>query len=244
MSRAIEISDEFLAQLKDDLVCRRVGSGMARIDQHRLFFADLDPETNNAGRLLGYLAQWVDLGYDRPALIEELLRRFPQPIRGRLALLDYLYLRMAEGMLAMVEESTAEAVRHFDAVLNLAGETADQELLAIAVFWKGRCCRMKGEYDQALALAVQGREVAEGLHHQPMAAVSRVLESWLRFQKGDAKQAVEILQAAECVLRQTDDYDLRQYLFFLRPHCASSGPLPARHRQFLDRHRALQKARP
>ena len=39
-----------------------------------------------------------------------------------------------------------------------------------------------------------------------MAAVMRVLESWLFFQKGDAKQAVEILQEAEAVLSKTDDY--------------------------------------
>ena len=29
-----EISDEFLAQLKEDLVCRRVGRGMARLEEH------------------------------------------------------------------------------------------------------------------------------------------------------------------------------------------------------------------
>ncbi len=39
-----------------------------------------------------------------------------------------------------------------------------------------------------------------------MAAVMRVLESWLFFQKGDAKQALEILQAAEAILSKTDDY--------------------------------------
>lgn len=206
MSHSVDISDEFLAQLKDDLVCRRVESGMARLNQHRVLYADLDPENTNAGRLVGYLAQWVDLGYERPRLIKEILPRFAKSIRARLPLLDYLYLRMAEGMVAMVEESTEEAISHFDAVLGLADETDDQELLAIAAFWNGRCFRMKGEYDQALALAVQGREVALRLNHPPMAAVSRVLESWLCFQKGDAKQAVDILQEAECVLRKTDDY--------------------------------------
>jgi tetratricopeptide (TPR) repeat protein len=39
-----------------------------------------------------------------------------------------------------------------------------------------------------------------------MAAVMRVLESWLLFQRGDAKQALEILQAAEAILNKTDDY--------------------------------------
>ena len=97
----------------------------------------------------------------------------------------------------MTEESTDEALRHFEFVLSLAAETDDNELMAIANFWKGRCLRMKGEYDQATAFAVKGRELALKLGHQPMAAVMRVLESWLLFQKGNTTQAVEILQTAE-----------------------------------------------
>ena len=64
---------------------------------------------------------------------------------------------------------------------------------------------MKGEYDQALKFAVKGRDLALKLGHSPMAAVMRVLESWLLFQKGNATQAVEILQTAE-QLSKTDDY--------------------------------------
>ena len=206
MSQSVHIPDEFLAHLKQDLVCRRVESGMARLDEHRGLFAHLSPETKHGGRLLGYLAQWVDLGYGRPALIKDVLPLFSKPLRACLPLIDYLYLRMAQGMVSMVEESTDDAIRHFDAVMALADETDDQELLAIAAFWKGRCLRMQGEYDKALAVSVQSRELALRLNHPAMAAVSRVLEAWLRFQRGDAKQAIDILQEAESVLRQTDDY--------------------------------------
>ncbi|HEX6804240.1 MAG TPA: tetratricopeptide repeat protein [Terriglobales bacterium] len=201
-----EISGEFLAQLKQDLVCRRVERGMALLEQHRQLFTHFDPRQLNAGRFAGYLAQWVDLGFRRPLIVKEILARFAKPLRPQLPLLDYLYLRMAEGMAAMSEESKEEAIRNFDAVLSLVGETDDRELEAIACFWKGRCLRMKGEYDEALALAVKGRDIALELGHEPMAAVSRVLESWLYFQKGHAKQAIEILQQAEAVLSKTDDY--------------------------------------
>jgi tetratricopeptide (TPR) repeat protein len=109
-------------------------------------------------------------------------------------------------MVAMTEEVTDDAIRHFDFVLGLADESADKELLAVANFWKGRCLRMKGEYDQALSYAVTGRKLASELGHHPMAAVMRVLESWLLFQKGDAKQATDILQKAQSVLSTTDDY--------------------------------------
>ena len=183
-----EISDDFLAQLKEDLVCRRVGRGMARLEGHSRPLTSFDPEQKNAALFTGYLAQWVDVGFQRPALVKEIVARFSKPVRARLPLHDYLHLRMAEGMIAMAEESKDEALRHFDFVLGLEQQTDDKELLAIANFWKGRCLRMKGEYDQALAFAVKGRELASELGHQPMAAVMRVLESWLFFQKGDSNR--------------------------------------------------------
>ena len=201
-----EICDEFLAQLKEDLVCRRVGCGLARLEEHRHLLASFDPETKNAALFVGHLAQWVDVGFQRPGLVKELVDRFSRAVRARLPLHDYLHLRMAEGMVAMAEESKDEAIRHFELVLSLEQETDDQELLSIASFWKSRCLRMKGEYDQALAFAVKGRDLALKLGHPPMAAVMRVLESWLFFQKGNAKQALEILHAAEAILSKTDDY--------------------------------------
>ena len=201
-----DISDEFLAQLKQDLVCRRVGRGMALLEHHRHLLSSFDPEKKNAGRFAGYLAQWVDLGFERSGLVKAIVARFSKAARARLPLEDYLYLRMAEGMVAMSEEAMDEAIRHFDFVLSLDQETDDQELVAIANFWKGRCLRMKGEYDQARSSAINGQKLALQLGHQPMAAVMRVLESWLFFQKGDAKEAIDILQEAEAVLGITDDY--------------------------------------
>ena len=201
-----EISDELLAQLKEDLVCRRVGRGMARLEDSRHLLTSFHPEAKNAAPFAGYLAQWVDIGFQRPGLVKDIVSRFSQQTRSRLPLHDYLHLRMAEGMVAMAEEEKDKAIGHLDFVLGLETETDDKELLSVANFWKGRCLRMKGEYDEALAFAVRGRDLALDLGHVPMAAVMRVLESWLFFQKGDAKQAVEILQEAESVLRRTDDY--------------------------------------
>jgi tetratricopeptide (TPR) repeat protein len=201
-----EITNDFLAQLKEDLVCRRVGHGMTCLHDHGDILNSFDPEQKNAARFAGYLAQWVDLGFQRPALVKDIVSRFTKSARSRLLLQDYLYLRLAEGMIAMAAEATEEAFRHLDFVLGIEEQIDDKELLAIANFWKGRCLRMKGEYDQALAFAVKGRELATELGHQPMAAVMRVLESWLFFQKGNIKQALRILQEAEVVLKHTDDY--------------------------------------
>ena len=204
MSR--EITDDFLAQLKQDLVCRHVGRGMTCLQDHQELFTSFDPEQKNAARFAGYLAQWVDIGFRRPTLVQEIVARFTKSIRSRLPLQEYLYLRLAEGMIAMAAEATEEAFRHLDFVLGLEEQIEDKEILSIANFWKGRCLRMKGEYDAALAFAVKGRELATELGHEPMAAVMRVLESWLFFQKGNTKQAQQTLLGAEIVLKKTDDY--------------------------------------
>ncbi|HEX8817541.1 MAG TPA: hypothetical protein VF753_18765 [Terriglobales bacterium] len=200
-----EISDEFLAQLKDDLVCRRVGQAMARLENHREVLTSFDPAQMNAAPFTGYLAQWVDIGFQQFDLLKDMVGRFSRGQRAVLSVRDYLHLRMAVGMLAMTEEKTEEAIRNLDFVLTLEEEIDDKELLSIANFWKGRCLRMKGEYDQALVFAVKGRQLAQELGHAPMAAVMRVLESWLFFQKGDAKRAIEILREVEAVLSKTDD---------------------------------------
>lgn len=205
-AHSAEITSEFLAQLKDHLVCRRVAQGMALLEEQRRLLDRFNPEQPHAGLFAGYLAQWVDLGFERPILVKRVLSTFSKAIRARLPLIDYLYLRMAEGMLAMSEESKPEAIRHFDFVLSLGDDTDDRELVAIANFWKGRCLRMQGEYEEAVASAVKGRDIALECGHEPMAAVSRVLESWLYFQKGDVKQALDILHEAESVLSKTDDY--------------------------------------
>jgi tetratricopeptide (TPR) repeat protein len=206
IAQAAEISGEFLAQLKKDLVCRCVGRGFARLEEHRDLLTALDPGQKNAALFTGYLAQWVDVGFQRPALVKDIVARFSKSTRVHLPLNEYLHLRMAEGMVAMSEETTDKAMGHFEFVLSLESETDDQELQSIANFWKGRCLRMQGEYDQALTFAIKGRELALQLGHEPMSAVMRVLESWLHFQKGNAKEAVEILQSAEATLRKTDDY--------------------------------------
>src|SRR5215469_15472376 len=128
---ACEISDDFLALLKQDLVHRRVGQGMTRLQEHSCLFTSLNPGQRNAARFAGYLAQWVDIGFQRPALVRQIVSCFPTSIRSRLPLQDYLYLRLAQGMTAMAEETTDEAIHHLNFVLSLNHEIEeDTELLA------------------------------------------------------------------------------------------------------------------
>jgi tetratricopeptide (TPR) repeat protein len=202
-----DITSAFLAELRDDLVFRRIDCGLRRLDQHRDLVESFDATAPNAVPFLSYLAQWVDVGYGDAEMVRSLLTGFPHHgLRARLTLNDYIHLRMTEGMMAMASEDADEAISHLEFVLGLNADVENKELLAIANFWLGRCHRKKGEYDSALEHTIKGRDLASELGYPRMAAVMRVLESWLFFQKDKTREAVRILLDAESVLSETDDY--------------------------------------
>jgi len=203
-----QIDAGFLAQLQEHVVAREIERGIACLQFHQDLIAGLDPSQENAARLLAQLAIWTDIGFSGPAL-RELLQRFEhlEPgVRSKLSISDYICLRMAEGMAAMAEEAVETATGHFDFVLSLGEELDDRFLLAIVYYWKGRCLRRRGDYDEALIYTGKGKDLALALGHLRMAAVMQVLESWLLFQQGKWKEAVRVSQTAENALRETDDY--------------------------------------
>ena len=204
----LQIDAGFISQLREHVAAREIERGIACLRSQQDLISNLDPSQENAAHLLAHLAIWIDIGFSGPHL-QELLHRFEhlEPgLRSKLSIADYICLRMAEGMAAMVEEAMETAIGHFDFVLSLGKELDDRFLLAIACFWKGRCLRRRGEYDEALIYTGKGKDLAVGLGHLRMAAVMQVLESWLLFQQGKWKEAVRISQAAEKVLGETDDY--------------------------------------
>src|SRR2546423_4856474 len=187
------------------MVARSVSAGIALLNAHARIFHSVNPAQPNAAGFVSCVAQWVDIGYRDPNLLQQLLERFPASTRSRLPVGDYLKLRMAEGLYALLRDEPDEALFHFDLVLSMHSEIEDKELVAIAHFWNGRCHRKRGEYDVALKQTLLGRELAGNLGFERMAAVMRVLESWLHFQKGNRREATRILEKAEQVLRDTDD---------------------------------------
>jgi tetratricopeptide (TPR) repeat protein len=200
------VDEDLLSQLREDLALRQIAHGIARLDACAPWLGALSPGQPNAGRFLGHLAQWVDVGFSSPAALKKIIAQFETSERCQLSLRDYLYLRMAEGMVAMAEESADVSIHHLDFVASLGEELSDRQSLAIVHFWKGRCLRTKGEYDDALTYTLRGRDLALELGNPRMAAVMRVLESWLFFQKGKSREATNILSEAQAVLEGTDDY--------------------------------------
>src|SRR6185369_2074477 len=183
------INEAFLSELRECLAQRCIEKGLSCLRNQSSLLDQLDPLQPDAARFAGHLAQWIDVGAFDPPCLKALLHRFDTHSRSALSLNHYLYLRMADGMLAMAEEEIDTAIRHFDFVLGLPEELNDQQSLSIVFFWKARCLRRRGEYEKALIFANQGKESALALGFPRMAALSEVLESWLLFQKGKLKEA-------------------------------------------------------
>ncbi len=201
-----QIEESFLAELQAHVAAREIERGLACLASHQKIIAGIDPSQGNAARLLVLLAIWSDIGFAASPSVKDLLSRFDAHSRSRLPIVDFVCLRMAQGMVAMADEAMDAAIPHFDFVLSLPEELDNQFLLAIAYYWKGRCLRRRGDYDEAVIYTRQGRDLALELGHPRMAAVMQVLESWLLFQQGKWKEAVRLSEAAETALGQTDDY--------------------------------------
>jgi tetratricopeptide (TPR) repeat protein len=193
------------ARLRNDLGFRRIKNGIELLESVRPVIESLQPVAG-AGILAGLVAQWVDAGFDSPALLQRILIGFPATTRATLPLVDYLHLRMAEGVLAMSEEDYERAAGHFRLVQSFENEVEDRELLAIANFWLGRCHRKAGQYEEALHYTERGEALAFVEQYAPMAAIMQVTRSWLAFQKGKLQEALVLLKDAEEALNNTDDF--------------------------------------
>lgn len=204
---APEISDTLLAELRDDLLSRRIVRGLRKLDSCSALVEGWDPLRKNAAPFLSCLAQWVELGFGRrdPELVGRLHASFGREARCRLPLADYVHVRLVDGMLGMTGDPRSALV-HFDAVLALAADLNEWGPLLTAHYWKTRCLRRLGEYEDALAHLMKARELAIEHRQGTMAAVVRLLESSVHLRKERLKEATVALEEAQPVLAATDDY--------------------------------------
>jgi tetratricopeptide (TPR) repeat protein len=194
-----------IAELRQNILERQIRAGIACLEANLPSLKSLDVASQGAAQLIWRLAQWADVGWQHISIVQTLVERMSRCIRSSLPLRDYAAVRMAQGMVAISLEDPDEAIQHFDAVLLFENDLNDTEVLAIANYWKARCQRKKGEYDDALRHTVRARELALECGFERVAAVIRVLESWLYFQKGKHKEAIKLLAEAESVLSSSDD---------------------------------------
>jgi tetratricopeptide (TPR) repeat protein len=204
--KQFDVHDDLLAALRDSVMDRKVKPVINWIDEHRGIAAEIDPQHPDTPRFIGYLSQWVGVNPRAEGIVRELLTLFPQSARGRLALDGYLCVRLAEGILDLTGDMTA-AGSHFDFIITLEQEAIDQEVLALAHFWKAQCERERGDWDRAIAHAARACAITLSIGYPSSAAIMQALEGCLNVQKRKYTRALELLQEAEAALRQTDDFD-------------------------------------
>jgi tetratricopeptide (TPR) repeat protein len=205
----MRLTKQFAEELSLALHQRRIRHGIVMLDSVETELQRIGPDTPNSARLMLLLAQWVDLGYRDHQFLDPLLAQFQPAERRKLTLKDYLQLRMAEAYCALASGESNKCIEALDFVLKPLNDLGEIPHLTIAHFWKGRAHRKKGEYEAALSHIVCAREMAQKQGDRLFAAVIQVQESWLLFQKGMTREALQILSKAESELKNTDHYVVR-----------------------------------
>jgi tetratricopeptide (TPR) repeat protein len=201
------IERKLVKDLGRALNLRHISEGITVLNKAESALANMPPTHPHATEVLLLVAQWVDVGYQNHDLLDSLLEKFPLDCRRKLALEDFLRVRMAEGFRALSAEDVSRAIDAFEFVLRAEREAPDEHLATLAHFWKGRAHRKKGEYETALHEIVAARELAQKNRESAMlTAVIQIHESWVLFQKGLRKEALRLLAHAEATLKNTDHY--------------------------------------
>jgi tetratricopeptide (TPR) repeat protein len=201
--QAGEEQSRLLIQLEERLIARDVREGFRLLDQALALGQMPNPGDAKAAPFLLCLAQWVDLGYRDLAFLNLHLANFPRRLRSRLSALDYIKLRLAEAFVCLATEDLERSITLLDAILCVGHELLPPELIFLANFWKGRAHRKKGDYELARLHLGVARQTAEESNASRLVAVTRIHESWLMFQRGERKLALELLDQAEEELRDT-----------------------------------------
>jgi tetratricopeptide (TPR) repeat protein len=202
---SLPITARKLQQLTEAVEARHVGVGISLLDRLDCTHLQLAPLGSLRAPFLLCLAQWVDLGYQSPHLLDDLLRQLTADDRAQMPLREFLMVRLAEAFAAMANENTDHAIELFGFVLSARPELADEHLGILAHFWKGRAHRKKGEYERAFEDISAAGQMAQKLGLHKLAAAVQIQQAWLSFQRAEPKEAMALLDRAEEQLRSTDD---------------------------------------
>src|SRR5580692_11458983 len=102
--RQMVIESKFVKDLGRALNLRHISQGISILNKAENALANLSPTHPHATELLLLAAQWVDVGYQNQHLLDALLKKFPPECRRKLALEDFLRVRMVEGFRALSME--------------------------------------------------------------------------------------------------------------------------------------------
>ncbi len=193
---------ELLSRLEALIQLRHIQEGFAVLDELRT-------ELSGGGvccgatliRLALSLAQWMDLGYgDHTIFKKRVMEKLPAR-HAEMSFLDVMRLNLIEAYACLSREDPDRSIALLEQTC-ISGTTLMPEYLVFLThFWKGRAHRKKGDYKNAAHHIQAARQSAERLQNSKLVAVTKIHESWLVFQNGDLRRALQLLDEAERELK-------------------------------------------
>lgn len=196
----------YLAELETAL-CRRDGAtGFQLLDQFNTEIRQTSPFASHAASLILCIAQWIDIGYTKIDVFDDLYGQFQTFDTSRIPMIDFLRLQLAEAFRASSQERDNEALQYLE-VVRLAGQhILPSYLTFLTAYWTGRLLRRKGEYEKALGFIRSAQAIALEMDAARLVAVTKIHESWLVFQKGEQSTAFNLLDEAQRELAPTGHF--------------------------------------
>ncbi|HTW81857.1 MAG TPA: tetratricopeptide repeat protein [Terracidiphilus sp.] len=192
---------ELLSRLEVLVQSRNIREGFALLDELR---RDLksggDCGGSNLIPLALCLAQWMDLGYRDHTIFKTIMDRLPGCC-SEMPFLDVMRLNLVEAYSCLSGEELDRAITLLDRTAVAGTELMPEYLVFLTHFWKGRAHRKRGDYKNAAWHIQAARASAERLQNPKLVAVTKIHESWLVFQNGDMRRALQLLDEAEGELR-------------------------------------------
>jgi len=205
--KTVMADGEWLMAMTDCLRRRSIAEGIKFLNRAEPAWSGHELNDRHGAEVLLMLAQWVDVGYRDPQLLRERLDRLTGAQREQMAVTAYVRVRMTEAFYALSTNDADGAIRILGWLLQVEDVFQDAELKALANLWKARAHRKKADYDAARDHLQAALDLALGLEgSDALVAIIKIQQAWIVFQYGDSHGALQLLDEAEVVLKETDHW--------------------------------------
>lgn len=201
----MSLDTQFVHRLDTALHLCHIREGISLLNGAKEEIETLQASDPEAAQVLLLYAQWIDAGFGDYRLLLPLLELFPPEYRDKLPFRDYVRVKMVTAFVDLGRGELDAATETLKSILSICRDMSDHGLEALAHFWKGRVHRKNGDYEAALEDMICARGLASK-SDEYFAALVEIQQSWLLFQKGQTKDAEQLLSRAESVLKSTDHY--------------------------------------
>ena len=142
------------------------------------------------------LVQWIDLGYANYPFLSRVIKRLPER-NPEMPFLDVMRLNLIDSFIHLSREEPDRAITLLEQTCIAGSGLMPEYFIFLTHFWKGRAHRKRADYKHASWHNQEARASAERLQNPRLVAITSIHESWLLFQSGDVRRALQLLDEAE-----------------------------------------------